>query len=72
VTTLSQPLSHGPHPLVTSHIYSPLTLVSSRIASVNRHAQSFTPTTQNTTSLCVAQQHTGARRLCSALHSLNP
>ena len=58
VTTLSQPLSHGPHPLVTSHIYSPLTLVSSRIASVNRHAQSFTPTTQNTTSpLCRAATH---------------
>ena len=58
VTTLSQPLSHSPHPLVTSHIYSPLTHVSSRIASDNCHAQSFTPTTQNTTSpLCRAATH---------------
>jgi hypothetical protein len=58
VTTLSQPLSHGPHPLVTSHIYSPLTHVSSRIQTTATHvAQSFTPTTQNTTSPYRAATH---------------
>ena len=73
VTTLSQPLSHGPHPLVTSHTYFPHShTCRPGLHQDNCYTQAFTSTTHNSTSpLCRAATH---RRKAPLLRptSLNP